>query len=164
MENSNPQSNPLQSYNPGHDARENMDYKPLPECLKFRDWVKQKILKSVTPPFREFDNFYSLQDIVNLYHEILVDESVDYFQAPGICGPTSAPPHLTPVLITFVGIISYSIHSAFGVWAISVRRFSLGVSQTIDFGYASVPQISLQRYFGLIFRILIRALGLLSLF
>ena len=59
------------------DIRDNIDYSPVPKELKEREAIKS-ILKCKKPPYREFDFFYSLEEIIEMYKEIWFDELDDY--------------------------------------------------------------------------------------
>lgn len=60
------------------DVRGNIDYAPLPTDLKTREGIKTNILSNVRGPFREFENYYALADVVRLYDE-LWEEQADVF-------------------------------------------------------------------------------------
>jgi hypothetical protein len=60
-------------------VRGNVEYSKIPDEHRYRELLKNKILRSTKGPYSEFDNFYLLQDVIELYEEIWFDESNDYF-------------------------------------------------------------------------------------
>mmetsp|Transcript_9742 Transcript_9742/g.9576 ORF Transcript_9742/g.9576 Transcript_9742/m.9576 type:complete len:133 (-) Transcript_9742:7-405(-) len=69
----------LKTKNEGDDARGNMEYAQIPTDHRHREYLKSKILRSTRGPYREFENYHSLQEVIELYEEIWFDESSDYF-------------------------------------------------------------------------------------
>ena len=65
-----------QKYNKD-DVRENLDYSPIPNELKEREVIKN-ILRNKVTPWRAFDYYYDLTDIIELFREMWFDDEPEF--------------------------------------------------------------------------------------